>query len=219
MAAQSPGQVTVGPAKFSAAGVYIGIASSLMTFPLNILIILIFRYSGRQQKLILQQPEEKEEKPDKEEDEENKNKEKTVEEILNEFDEEEKRKEKEAKADDYYIEEELRDQMEYLDTGDENKRALRKKGEVTPDDCGLVQVANIPLPKDRKEKDKSCRLPDWFVYVGYGLCFCTVAVSFWATVEFAGQFGRQKSLEWLLSFFISAFESIFFSQPIKVITV
>jgi hypothetical protein len=55
------------------------------------------------------------------------------------------------------------------------------------------------------------------VYVGYGVCFCTVAVTFWLTVEIAGVFGRNKSLEWLISFFISAFESIFFSQPLKVL--
>jgi len=44
-----------------------------------------------------------------------------------------------------------------------------------------------------------------------------VGVAFWLTVEIAGVFGREKSLEWLISFFISAFESIFFSQPLKVI--
>jgi len=60
-------------------------------------------------------------------------------------------------------------------------------------------------------------LPYWCVYIAYGLCFCTVGVAFWLTVEIAGVFGREKSLEWLISFFISAFESIFFSQPLKVI--
>ena len=36
------------------------------------------------------------------------------------------------------------------------------------------------------------------------------------TVEVAGQFGAEKSKEWLVSFCISVVESVFISQPLKV---
>ena len=75
----------------------------------------------------------------------------------------------------------------------------------------------VPIENNnRKKKKKKCRLPWWFIYPGYVLAFCTVSVTFWASVEFAGPFGKTKALEWLMSFFVSFFESIFFSQPIKV---
>ena len=59
-------------------------------------------------------------------------------------------------------------------------------------------------------------LPWWFIYVGYGISLVVVGISFWMTVEIAGQFGPEKSKEWLFSFCVSVVESIFFSQPLKV---
>lgn len=52
--------------------------------------------------------------------------------------------------DDYYVEDELKNQKEFLETGDVHKRNLSKPGEIGAEDSGLVQIANIPLPKDLK---------------------------------------------------------------------
>ena len=55
-------------------------------------------------------------------------------------------------------------------------------------------------------------------FVGYFLSAAVVIVAFWATVEIAGGFGPEKSAEWMASFCVSIVESIFMSQPIKVMT-
>ena len=75
--------------------------------------------------------------------------------------------------------------------------------------------ARISQAPEKKAK-KKFQLPWWFIYVGYGLALCTCGISFWMTVEVAGQFGAKKSKEWLFSFCISVVESIFISQPLKV---
>jgi len=43
-----------------------------------------------------------------------------------------------------------------------------------------------------------------------------IGTSFYFTVKFGESFGPKKSAEWMVSFTISIFESIFMSQPIKV---
>ena len=60
-------------------------------------------------------------------------------------------------------------------------------------------------------------LPWWCMHVGYGFALCVAGVSFWVTVEVAGVFGKDKAARWLKSFAISIAESVFLSQPMKVI--
>lgn len=52
--------------------------------------------------------------------------------------------------------------------------------------------------------------------MGYLLCFGSVGLSFFLTVNIAGAFGAKKAGEWMVSFVMSFFESVFFTQPIKV---
>ena len=68
----------------------------------------------------------------------------------------------------------------------------------------------------QNKKKKKFALPWWSIYVAYFLSFASVGTAFYMTVEVAGVFGPKKSREWLFSFCISIFESIFFSQPLKV---
>ena len=70
---------------------------------------------------------------------------------------------------------------------------------------------------DSSKKKKSWGFPWWSIYIGYFLAFCFCGVAFWCTVEVAGVFGLAKAKRWLSSFCISIVESIFLSQPIKVI--
>ncbi|KAL5017875.1 hypothetical protein ScPMuIL_003597 [Solemya velum] len=74
-----------------------------------------------------------------------------------------------------------------------------------------------PRPQPKVSKKKNFSLPHCFVHVGYFLCLVILGVSFWATVEFGGVFGKKKSQKWLLSFAFSCVESIFISQPLKVL--
>ncbi|XP_071814843.1 polycystin family receptor for egg jelly-like isoform X3 [Apostichopus japonicus] len=77
-------------------------------------------------------------------------------------------------------------------------------------------VAGFKRTAKRKKK-KRFLLPWYFVYLGWVLVVLSVAVSFWLTIEVAGQFGREKSMEWLLSIGISLAQDIFLAQPIKVL--
>ena len=60
------------------------------------------------------------------------------------------------------------------------------------------------------------KLPHWCIYIGYALVFLAVASSAFFTVLYAFQWGREKSEEWLVTFFLSFSESVFLLQPAKV---
>lgn len=137
-AADSSEEVKVGPVGISLAGVYIGIVSSAMTLPINILIVMIFRYS-RPPPTTNTVKEEEIRKKSSDDDDDDCKKSKTKAWWEDDQNDEEE---------DYFVEEELKDQKEYLETGNVHKRNLTKPGEVKEEDLGLVQVANIPLPKD-----------------------------------------------------------------------
>ena len=69
----------------------------------------------------------------------------------------------------------------------------------------------------KKRKPLSQRkLPHWCIYIGYALVFLAVASSAFFTILYAFQWGREKSEEWLVTFFLSFSESVFLLQPAKV---
>ena len=199
-------ELKLGPVKISLAGIYVGLMSSVMTFPVNLLIVAIFRYSepSPERKKILEtgQYGNMVKNAETEKDDENMTETQTSNKIVKNENTTE------------YSKKGLKDSSGIK--GDKN--IYQKVAEVcdVPND-DLVLVGKIPL-SEKQEKKKKCRLPHWCRYIGFALCFATVGVAFWATVEIAGVFGRDKSLEWLISFFFSAFESIFISQPFKVLT-
>ncbi|XP_062611467.1 uncharacterized protein LOC134273293 [Saccostrea cucullata] len=221
----SPTQVKLGPVSFSLTGVYIGVVSGIMTFPINFIIVLIFRYSKPK-------PEKKKEFiPNKvNEDEEEKS---TNNRSTDENAEEPRaptrmgtemsilREKSELNPD--FVELELKQQEEFLETGDEKKRVM-SSNDNSDENNGVKKnqtefshnVQVVAFEKEGATKSKK-RLPWWFIYVGYVLSFITVAVAFYFAVEFGGVFGLNKSVSWLIGFIMSLFESVFFSQPIKVI--
>lgn len=76
----------------------------------------------------------------------------------------------------------------------------------------------IPVPStSRTRKQHTTRmLPWWCVYVAWCLVFLLVATSGFFTILYSFEWGREKSLSWLISFLFSFFESILLVQPIKV---
>ncbi|KAH3871215.1 hypothetical protein DPMN_034409 [Dreissena polymorpha] len=139
-AAQSDQALTVGPVKISLAGVYVGILSSAMTLPINLIIVLLFRCS----RPLPQKPKHNpnaliSEKKSEEDGNEKITMDDTADlpEICNE----------EEENVEYFIEDEFKNEVDYLNKGDNSKKTLHK-GEVTAEDAGLVQIANIPLSKD-----------------------------------------------------------------------
>ncbi|XP_020607936.1 LOW QUALITY PROTEIN: polycystic kidney disease protein 1-like 2 [Orbicella faveolata] len=60
-------------------------------------------------------------------------------------------------------------------------------------------------------------LPWWFVYVGWFLVTVTSLTAATVTLLYGIEFGLKKSSQWLLSMFFSLTQDIFVSQPLKVL--
>ncbi|VDI78620.1 Hypothetical predicted protein [Mytilus galloprovincialis] len=234
----NPKEYGVGPIVVTPTGLYIGLVSGLMSLPINLLIVALFRYSKPYPKKIEETlayrfyskflcfacVKKKVHGMD----------EKQKEEVKNNMVENAKKERTREKSDldPDAVKVELENELEMLERGESfedkddthqndndrsvhpppNKDMKKPSAELNPIPRALT------FKKDDKTK-KPFKLPYWGIYIGYVISFCTVAVAFWATVEFGGVFGPKKSLEWLVSFFISCFESIFFSQPLKVIII
>ncbi|XP_060740105.1 polycystin-1-like protein 2 [Tachysurus vachellii] len=68
--------------------------------------------------------------------------------------------------------------------------------------------------------DKKCcqkGLPWWFVFVGWILVAATSGVSAYFTMMYGLTYGTDRSISWLISMVVSFFESLFITQPIKVL--
>ena len=230
----TPNELKMGPVSLSLTGVYIGIMSGIMTFPINFIIVLIFRNAAPR-------PEKKKEfKPNVVEEDKEKGEDSDRKSIKSANDESNDEKTNDPKApiregteaslmrekselNPDFVELELQQQGEFLDTGDEEKRVMTKDP-ITKEDQALKKeqtefshhVQVVAFEKEGAKKSKK-KLPWWSIYIGYVLSFITVTVAFYFAVEFGGVFGLNKSVSWLIGFIMSLFESILFSQPIKVI--
>ncbi|PFX17783.1 Polycystic kidney disease protein 1-like 2 [Stylophora pistillata] len=60
-------------------------------------------------------------------------------------------------------------------------------------------------------------LPWWFIYVGWFLVIITSLTAASVTLLYGIQFGLKKSTQWLISMFFSLSQDIFVSQPLKVV--
>ncbi|XP_059361535.1 polycystin-1-like protein 2 [Carassius carassius] len=68
------------------------------------------------------------------------------------------------------------------------------------------------------KKDSSRKgLPWWFVYVGWLLVAATSVISGYYTMLYGLKYGKDRSISWILSIVISFTESLFFTQPVKVL--
>uniref|UniRef100_A0A3Q3NL01 Polycystic kidney disease protein 1-like 2 n=1 Tax=Labrus bergylta TaxID=56723 RepID=A0A3Q3NL01_9LABR len=64
---------------------------------------------------------------------------------------------------------------------------------------------------------KCCQggLPWWFVFVGWTLVIATSCVSGYFTMMYGLTYGKERSISWLISMLVSFFESLFITQPLK----
>ncbi|XP_038066995.1 uncharacterized protein LOC119737008 isoform X2 [Patiria miniata] len=218
----SGGSFVLGPISVSVGEICVGVISSLMVMPANLIIVQMFRLSKPIPDKInwFSWFRKKKENPQ--------DGDKSTEEV--ERDKAERMDEKATS--------ELEKQLEFLNTGDDDKRLLKSArrrsvrfadesagiqevkedgeqdgGSNNTDSEGMKLVAGV---KTKKKKPKfmlpwGCQFIGWVVAVG------TVGVSFWLTIEVAGQFGPEKAAEWLSSIACSLVQDILFSQPIKVL--
>ncbi|XP_017296730.1 polycystic kidney disease protein 1-like 2 [Kryptolebias marmoratus] len=81
-------------------------------------------------------------------------------------------------------------------------------------------LANCPPPVRKKKKASAgFRLPWWFVFIGWFLLLSISGISTYFTLLYGFQYGKEKSIKWVISLGLSLFESIFILQPLKVIGV
>ncbi|KAJ8247277.1 hypothetical protein GJAV_G00244460 [Gymnothorax javanicus] len=76
-----------------------------------------------------------------------------------------------------------------------------------------------PPEEDSTASRGCCKggLPWWFVFVGWLLVLATSGVSAYFTMIYGLSYGLDRSVSWLVSMVVSFFESIFITQPLKVL--
>ena len=83
------------------------------------------------------------------------------------------------------------------------------------------QQAYSSSPEESLHGDaaKGCQggLPWWFVFVGWTLVIATSGVSGYFTMMYGLTYGKQRSVSWLISMVVSFVESLFITQPLKVL--
>ncbi|KAG8001601.1 Polycystic kidney disease protein 1-like 2, partial [Nibea albiflora] len=74
-----------------------------------------------------------------------------------------------------------------------------------------------PLVRRKEKKSGGCWLPWWCVFLGWFLLLSISGVSTFFTLLYGFEYGKQKSIKWVMSLGLSLFQSIFILQPLKVI--
>lgn len=83
-----------------------------------------------------------------------------------------------------------------------------------------VALVSTDKPKEKKKRKKlTCLFPWWFVYIGWFFCLSTAAAAGFFTLLYGLQFDNKQQEEWLVSMFVSMFQDILISQPLKVIII
>uniref|UniRef100_A0A8C5X101 PK1L2 protein n=1 Tax=Malurus cyaneus samueli TaxID=2593467 RepID=A0A8C5X101_9PASS len=81
-----------------------------------------------------------------------------------------------------------------------------------------VQWSHTPnLPSDDKKSFSARGLPWWFVFIAWFLVAATSGVSGFFTMLYGLHYGKENSIKWLISMVISFLESLFITQPLKVL--
>ncbi|KAM9302054.1 polycystin-1-like protein 2 [Gastrophryne carolinensis] len=70
---------------------------------------------------------------------------------------------------------------------------------------------------EEKRKNSARGLPWWFVFIGWFLVASTSGVAGFFTMLYGLHYGKDSSIKWLISMAISFFESLFITQPLKVL--
>ncbi|XP_077057765.1 polycystin-1-like protein 2 [Siphateles boraxobius] len=84
---------------------------------------------------------------------------------------------------------------------------------------GLHTRSSSPTEGSSGNSKKCCQkgLPWWFVFVGWFLVVATSGVSAYFTMIYGLTYGKDRSISWLISMVVSFFESLFITQPVKVL--
>uniref|UniRef100_A0A3P8WV19 Polycystic kidney disease 1 like 2a n=1 Tax=Cynoglossus semilaevis TaxID=244447 RepID=A0A3P8WV19_CYNSE len=84
---------------------------------------------------------------------------------------------------------------------------------------GMKGLLDFHLVSSGNSGKKCCLagLPWWFVFIGWTLVIATSSVSGYFTMMYGLTYGKERSISWLISMVVSFFESLFITQPLKVL--
>ena len=108
---------------------------------------------------------------------------------------------------------------------------------ILPVNVALVQIFRNVHPKKDYKSHKYCpeyedetqqnkegkpqppkgKLPHWFIYIAYALCYLASAASIFFTLLYSIQWGKETSTDWVIAMVTSFFQSALLLQPIKVV--
>lgn len=74
-----------------------------------------------------------------------------------------------------------------------------------------------PVKVVKKKRTPTFTLPWWCVFIGWFLLLSISGISTFFTLLYGFEYGREKSIKWVMSLGLSLFESIFILQPLKVV--
>ncbi|XP_053094236.1 polycystic kidney disease protein 1-like 2 [Pangasianodon hypophthalmus] len=102
---------------------------------------------------------------------------------------------------------------EDLDLAKNTVNMMLKKAEVLTSTHPVQSF----VPVQEKKTKSGCKLPWWFVFVGWGLLITISGISTFFTLLYGFQYGKESSIRWVITLTLSMFQSIFIIQPLKVV--
>lgn len=93
-------------------------------------------------------------------------------------------------------------------------RNLRPK--QSKEDIYTEETEDSQNKEDEEPKPKG-KLPHWFIYIAYLLCYLASAASIFFTLLYSIQWGKVKSTEWVIAMVTAFLQSVLLLQPVKVL--
>lgn len=212
-------RIKFGPIDFTWRQLMIGVQSSIVIVPVNLLIITIFRFTRPRKS---SGGEEKAE-PKKEMQEKKagantnpKGKTKPKDEKVKGKEGSDCKKSKDNKGPkDQKSKDKNKSEPKAKDKNKADSETKTKKEELQKTN----REKTAPKTEQEVTKRRKFKLPYWCNYIAYTLAFLTSFVGALFTIFYSMVWGKEKSDKWILSVIISLVQDIFFVQPLKVILV
>ncbi|XP_022109894.1 polycystic kidney disease protein 1-like 2 [Acanthaster planci] len=198
--ATSSSAINIGPFSLSPAQISIGVQSSIIVFPITLLVVQIFRKVRPRRR------------------------QKSHRRIIKEQQEELRKKYKVGKEDvisPTHVVMENRPATDVEDTISTRSEVnlLDNQADEAPIVTIRTTASNPPQKPSAQRKKRKFSLPWWVVIIGWILCILSIVTATVFTVFYGISFGDQTTKEWLTSLVISFITGILFTQPIKILLV
>ena len=210
-------RIKFGPIDFTWRQLMIGIQSSIVVVPFNLMIITIFRFTGPRKPSEREQkagPKGQEKKAGGNAKPKGKTKPKDEKLIGREGSHCKKSKDKKGPTD-QKSKDKNKSEPKAKDKNKAGSKTKTKKEELQKTN----REKTAPKAGQEVTKRRKFKLPYWCNYIAYTLAFLTSFVGALFTIFYSMVWGKEKSDKWILSVIISLVQDIFFVQPLKVILV